>query len=337
MKKLALFASGNGTNVQQISEYFLNRDGITVDCVVVNKQNIYVIERAKNLGIDCFYFNRNDFYNSDKVLDLMKQRGIDYIILAGFLWLVPENLLKNYDHKIINIHPALLPSYGGKGMYGHHVHEAVIAAKEKQRGITIHYVNEKYDSGDIIFQAKCDIKPTDTPEDLAKSIHILEKTYFPEIIERTIFLQSAIGLAKANIASKKGGPFGAIIVKDGKIIAQGTNTVTSTNDPTAHAEVNAIRNACKQLNDFNLSGCEIYTSCEPCPMCLSAIYWARLDRIYYAAGQNDAAFGGFDDTYIYKEIALDKKDRAIKSEQFLKELGRDPFEQWNNTQDKIKY
>lgn len=337
MKNLALFASGNGTNVQQISEYFLNRGDIRVDCVVVNKQNIYVIERAKNLGIDCFYFNREDFYSTDKVLDLIKQRGIDYIILAGFLWLVPENLLKNYDHRIINIHPALLPLYGGKGMYGHHVHEAVIAAKEKQSGITVHYVNEKYDSGDIIFQAKCDIKPTDTPEDLAESIHILEKTYFPEIIERIVFLQTAIDIAKSNVNSGKGGPFGAIIVKDGKIIAQGTNTVTSANDPTAHAEVNAIRQACKELNDFNLSGCVIYTSCEPCPMCLSAIYWARLDKIYYAADKNDASFGGFDDSYIYKEIALDKNKRAIKSEQFLKEMGRQPFEAWNNKQDKIKY
>lgn len=186
MKKLALFASGNGTNVQQISEYFANSNEIKVDCVVVNKKNIYVVERAKNLGIDCFYFNREDFYNSDKVLNLMTERAIDYIILAGFLWLVPENLLKHYDHKIINIHPALLPNYGGKGMYGHHVHKAVISAKEKQSGITIHYVNEKYDSGDIIFQTKCNIEPTDTPEDLARNIHILEKTHFPKVIEQVV-------------------------------------------------------------------------------------------------------------------------------------------------------
>jgi phosphoribosylglycinamide formyltransferase 1 len=186
MKKLALFASGNGTNVQQISEYFANSKEVKVDCVVVNKQNIFVIQRAKNLGIDCFYFNREDFYNSSKVLEKMQQRGIDYIILAGFLWLVPENLLKNYDHKIINIHPALLPNYGGKGMYGHHVHEAVVAAKEEQSGITIHYVNEKYDSGDIIFQAKCNLDPQDTAEDLAAKIHLLEKEYFPKVIERVV-------------------------------------------------------------------------------------------------------------------------------------------------------
>jgi len=186
MKKLSLFASGNGTNVQQISEYFANNSEVNVDCVVVNKQNIFVIQRAKNLGIDCFYFNKEDFYNSNKVLDLMQQRGIDYIILAGFLWLIPDSLLKNYDHKIINIHPALLPNYGGKGMYGHHVHEAVIQAKEQQSGITIHYVNEKYDSGDIIFQAKCKIDAQDTAEDLATKIHLLEKQYYPQIIEKVV-------------------------------------------------------------------------------------------------------------------------------------------------------
>ncbi len=186
MKKLSLFASGNGTNVQQISEYFANNSEVKVDCVVVNKQNIFVIQRAKNLGIDCFYFNKEDFYNSNKVLDLMQQRGIDYIILAGFLWLIPDSLLKNYDHKIINIHPALLPNYGGKGMYGHHVHEAVIQAKEQQSGITIHYVNEKYDSGDIIFQAKCKIDAQDTAEDLATKIHLLEKQYYPQIIEKVV-------------------------------------------------------------------------------------------------------------------------------------------------------
>ncbi|MGP1514344.1 MAG: phosphoribosylglycinamide formyltransferase [Bacteroidales bacterium] len=186
MKKLALFASGNGTNVQQISEYFNGHNEIKVDCIVVNKKGIYVIERARNLGIDCFYFDRKDFYCTDKVLELMKERNIDYIILAGFLWLVPQNLLKFYDHRIINIHPALLPNYGGKGMYGCHVHNAVIEAKEKESGITIHYINEKYDSGDIIFQAKCNILPSDTPEDLAKSIHTLEKTFFPQIIEKVI-------------------------------------------------------------------------------------------------------------------------------------------------------
>ncbi|MBQ7984704.1 MAG: nucleoside deaminase [Bacteroidales bacterium] len=151
------------------------------------------------------------------------------------------------------------------------------------------------------------------------------------------FLKQAIELAKANVEQGKGGPFGAVIVKDGQVIAVGTNTVTSSNDPTAHAEVNAVRNACKALDSFNLSGCEIYSSCEPCPMCLSALYWARIDRIYYAADQNDAALGGFDDSFIYKELSLDKSQRAIQSGQFLKSLGKEPFDIWNNKQDKIRY
>ncbi len=337
MKRLALFASGNGTNVQQISEYFKDSKEIKVDCVVINKQNIYVIERAKNLNLDCFYFNREDFYNTDKVLNLMRQRQIDYIILAGFLWLIPDNLIANYDHKIINIHPALLPNYGGKGMYGHHVHEAVVKAKEKQSGITIHYVNDKYDSGDIIFQAVCEVKPTDTADDLAANIHLLEKTYFPKVIEQTIFLQTTIEMAKQNVINNIGGPFAALIVKNREIIASATNTVTSTNDPTAHAEVNAIRKACEKIQNFDLSGCEIYTSCEPCPMCLSAIYWARIDKIYFAGDKDDAKSGDFDDSFIYNQISLDKADREIKSVQFLKEMGKEPFEVWNSKKDKIHY
>lgn len=151
------------------------------------------------------------------------------------------------------------------------------------------------------------------------------------------YLMQAIELAKNNVKSGNGGPFGAVIVKDNKIIAQGVNTVTSTNDPTAHAEVNAIRNACKILNTFNLQGCQIYTSCEPCPMCLSAIYWARIEKIYYAADAMDAANSGFGDSFIYKEISLDKELRSIKSEQFLHEMGKEPFEIWNNKADKIEY
>jgi len=151
------------------------------------------------------------------------------------------------------------------------------------------------------------------------------------------FLLKAIELAKGNVKSGKGGPFGAIIVKDDRIVSEGVNTVTSTNDPTAHAEINAIRLACDKLQTFSLEGCQIYSSCEPCPMCLSAIYWARIDKIYYAADKQDATNGGFDDSFIYKELALDKKDRKIQSEQFLKEIGKQPFELWNNKIDRIKY
>lgn len=186
MKNIALFASGNGTNVQQITEYFMDKKEVNVSCVIVNRKDIYVIERAKNLGLDCFYFNRKDFYQTDNVVNLLRERKIDYIILAGFLWLVPQNILADYDHRIINIHPALLPKYGGKGMYGHHVHQAIIEAKEKESGITIHYVNEKYDSGDIIFQAKCSITEEDNADTLAAKIHLLEKEYFPKVIEKVI-------------------------------------------------------------------------------------------------------------------------------------------------------
>lgn len=186
MKNIALFASGNGTNVQQIAEYFQGSKEVNVDCVVVNKKNIYVIERAKNLNIPCFYFNREDFYESDKVLNIMQERKIDYIILAGFLWLIPTNLLQAYNNKIVNIHPALLPKYGGKGMHGHHVHEAVVANKEKESGITIHYANEKYDSGDIIFQARCVVEGKDSPDDVAAKIHLLEKEYYPKVVESVV-------------------------------------------------------------------------------------------------------------------------------------------------------
>ncbi|MGP1514343.1 MAG: nucleoside deaminase [Bacteroidales bacterium] len=151
------------------------------------------------------------------------------------------------------------------------------------------------------------------------------------------FLIKAIELAKENVKNSIGGPFGAVIVKDGNIIATGTNSVTSSKDPTAHAEINAIRKACKVLKNFCLEGCEIYSSCEPCPMCLSAIYWAKINKIYYSADQHDASFGGFDDSYIYHEITLNKSERSIKAEQFLKTKGKEPFKMWNNTKDKIKY
>ncbi len=183
MKKLALFASGHGTNVQQIMDYFKDSNNIKIDVVIVNKKDSYARERAKNMGVDNLYFNRDDFYNSDKVLEELKKREIDMIVLAGFLLLIPQNLIDNFPNAIINIHPALLPKYGGKGMYGHFVHETVIANKEKESGITIHYVNDRYDEGQTIFQAKCEVSPNDTPDDLAAKIHLLEKEYFPKVIE----------------------------------------------------------------------------------------------------------------------------------------------------------
>ncbi len=151
------------------------------------------------------------------------------------------------------------------------------------------------------------------------------------------FMREAIKLSKENMDSNKGGPFGAIIVKDGKIIGRGTNGVTSTNDPTAHAEVTAIREACKEIDSFSLAGCEIYTSCEPCPMCLSAIYWARIDKIYYANTHNDAAAIDFDDAFLYEEIALPIQERTIPSVPLLREDALKIFDEWAVKEDKTPY
>ena len=186
MNNLALFASGSGTNVQNIIEYFQQNSNINIQCVLSNRQEAYVLVRAKKFNIKCFTFCREDFYNSTRVVDFLKINQISFIVLAGFLWLVPEYLIKQYPDRIINIHPALLPKYGGKGMYGMKVHEAVITNKEKESGITIHYVNERYDDGNIIFQAKCKVDPTDTPESLASKIHKLEYEYYPKIIETLV-------------------------------------------------------------------------------------------------------------------------------------------------------
>ncbi|MFV0598694.1 MAG: nucleoside deaminase [Bacteroidales bacterium] len=151
------------------------------------------------------------------------------------------------------------------------------------------------------------------------------------------FMQLAIDTALDNIKSNNGGPFGSVIVKDGVLIAKSPNTVTSSNDPTAHAEINAIRLACKELKTFDLSGCEIYSSCEPCPMCLSAIYWARISKVYYAADRFDAQKAGFDDSFIYNEISLSEKERSIYMENAMHKEGQMPFELWQETENKTKY
>lgn len=155
--------------------------------------------------------------------------------------------------------------------------------------------------------------------------------------DREKFIKEAINLAKKNVLSGKGGPFGAIIVKNGEIIARGTNLVTSINDPTAHAEVIAIRQACKKLNTFKLDECEIYCSCEPCPMCLGAIYWARLKAIYFAATKQDAAKSDFDDSFIYKEIDLPVQKRKIPTQQIFIDEALSPFKEWDKKEDKIRY
>ena len=186
MKKIAIFASGSGSNAENIIQYFAQKPQFCVKSVFCNVPDAYVLERAKKYRIPTFVFNREEFRNPDKVFRQLQEQEIDFIVLAGFLWLMPSFITAAWPNKIVNIHPALLPAYGGKGMYGHYVHEAVIAAGEKESGITIHYVNDHYDQGAIIFQAKCPVLPTDTPDDLAARIHELEYRYFPEIIEKTI-------------------------------------------------------------------------------------------------------------------------------------------------------
>lgn len=184
--RLAILGSGNGTNAQQISEYFADRNDVEVACIIYNVRDAYIAERAKNLGIESHYFGRKDFYENGSVLRYLREKKADWVILAGFLWLVPEDMLSAYPNRIINIHPALLPSYGGKGMYGHHVHEAVVAAHEPESGITIHIVDNHYDRGTILFQARCTVDADETPDSLAAKIHLLEKEHFPRVIDETI-------------------------------------------------------------------------------------------------------------------------------------------------------
>ena len=183
MKKIAIFASGSGSNAENIINYFKNDTKNVVKIVFCNKPDAYVLERAKRLNVPTFVFGRDEFYHSDLVLNELNRLGIDLVVLAGFLWKVPDAIIDTYQNRVINIHPALLPSYGGKGMYGMKVHEAVIAAGEKESGITIHYVNNHYDEGAAIFQAKCEIVPEDTPETLATKVHALEYGYFPRVIK----------------------------------------------------------------------------------------------------------------------------------------------------------
>lgn len=186
MKNIAIFASGNGTNAERIISYFKESELAQVDVVLTNKIDAGVIERAHSLFVDVHVFARDDFYNSNKILDILAKYNIDLIVLAGFLWLVPENIFDKYENSIVNIHPALLPAYGGKGMYGARVHEAVIAAGDDKSGITIHKVNKLYDDGQIIFQAEVKIESNETPDSLAGKIHLLEYEHFPEVIERLL-------------------------------------------------------------------------------------------------------------------------------------------------------
>lgn len=181
-KNLAIFASGSGTNAENIVNHFKNSPVAEVKLVLSNKPNAFALERARKLGIPTRTFNREDFYDSDTVLNVLAEHKIDWVILAGFLWLVPGSLIRAFPDKIVNIHPALLPKFGGKGMYGDKVHQAVIEAGEPFTGITIHLVNEHYDDGKVLFQASCPVEPGDTPQSLAAKVHQLEYTYYPQVI-----------------------------------------------------------------------------------------------------------------------------------------------------------
>ncbi|PID89615.1 MAG: phosphoribosylglycinamide formyltransferase [Bacteroidia bacterium] len=186
MKNIAIFASGSGTNAQNIVLFFKNNPNIRVRRIFSNKKNAYVLKRAENLGIPFRTFSKNTFYNTQDILLDLNAENIELIVLSGFLWLIPEYLIRAFPDRIINIHPALLPAYGGKGMYGDKVHEAVLKNNEKFSGITIHYVNEKYDDGQIIFQAKCALDKNDTVQSLANKVHELEYKFFPEVIKNIL-------------------------------------------------------------------------------------------------------------------------------------------------------
>jgi phosphoribosylglycinamide formyltransferase-1 len=186
MRNIAIFASGSGTNAENIIKYFSTGKIARVELVLSNRREAYVLKRAAALNVETFFFEHNDFYISGKVLSSLQKKSIDFVVLAGFLWLVPENILNCYEKRIVNIHPALLPAYGGKGMYGEKVHKTVLENHEKESGITIHYVNRFYDDGDIIFQARCTIEDSDTPDSLASRVHALEYEYYPKIIEKLI-------------------------------------------------------------------------------------------------------------------------------------------------------
>lgn len=183
MKNIAIFASGTGSNAQKIMEHFEQSSLARVVMVLSNKPKAAVLDKARNFGVATQVIEREAFYQSSKVVELLQQNQVDLIVLAGFLWLIPENLIRSFPECIVNIHPALLPKYGGKGMYGMRVHKAVVANQETESGITIHYVNEQYDEGKVIFQKSCLVIPEDTPESVAKKVQLLEHEHFPQVVE----------------------------------------------------------------------------------------------------------------------------------------------------------
>lgn len=183
MINIAIFASGSGSNAENIVRYFKDTSNFRFPLIISNNPKAFVLERAKNLGIKSVVFEKTDLLDGNKVLNLLKEEKVDKIVLAGYLLRIPSNIVSAFPNSIINIHPALLPKFGGKGMYGNRVHQAVKESGETESGITIHYVNEYYDEGNIIFQAKCSVELTDTPDDIATKVHELEYKHFPEVID----------------------------------------------------------------------------------------------------------------------------------------------------------
>lgn len=186
MVNIAIFASGNGTNCENIIRSFAQSDNINVVLLLCNKSDAPVLERARRSGVSTSVMPRADFNDPDKLLSLLREHDVQFIVLAGFLLMIPSFLIQAFPHAIINIHPSLLPKFGGKGMYGHHVHEAVWAAHEKETGMTVHWVNEQCDGGDIIAQYRVALLPDDTPETIAAKEHELEMMYYPQVIERLL-------------------------------------------------------------------------------------------------------------------------------------------------------
>ncbi|MGE0076822.1 MAG: phosphoribosylglycinamide formyltransferase [Bacteroidales bacterium] len=185
MSNIAILASGSGSNTENIANYFSNNSQIKIRLIATENPSAFVIERAKRLNIDHKVFTMEELKNGS-FLDVLKSYSIDFIVLAGFLKLIPENFINAFPNRIVNIHPALLPQYGGKGMYGDRVHRAVIANRESESGITIHYVNSKYDEGGVIFQAKCTIDSSDNAETLAQKVHQLEYEHYPKVLEQIL-------------------------------------------------------------------------------------------------------------------------------------------------------
>jgi len=186
MTNVAIFVSGSGTNCENIIRYFKDSEEVKISLVLSNKADAYALVRAKNLNVPTAIMNKNDFNDREKMMTLMKEYEIEFIVLAGFLLIVPDFLIEAYERRMINIHPALLPKYGGKGMWGHHVHEAIKAAGETETGMTVHWVSDVCDGGEIIAQFSTPLSPDDTPDDIAHKEHLLEMEHFPRVIEEII-------------------------------------------------------------------------------------------------------------------------------------------------------